>query len=71
MKHDREINLMQEWEALPSERRHFYFFVLLVLLTVLTADLYGAPAAPRRVQSEPEPPPRMTSKDVYPAPVNL
>lgn len=71
MKRDRELSLVETWERLPSARRHFYFFTLLVLATISLSDLYDVSSKPRRVKSEPPPPPRMTSKDVYPAPVKL
>lgn len=50
-----EFDITRGWEALPSQRRHFYFFILLFLSMMLAANLYGASERHLRVQVETPP----------------
>ena len=57
------------WEEVPPMRRHIYFYLLLVLGSIVV-DSINNPFAPQgRMAFAPAPPPRITSKEVYPAPV--
>jgi len=57
------------WEEIPPMRRHIYFFVLLVLGTIVATSLHNSFLPQGRLAFAPAPPPRITSKEVYPAPV--
>ena len=57
------------WEEIPSMRRHIYFYLLLVLGVILADSLYNSIQPQGRLAFAPAPAPRITSKEVYPAPV--
>ncbi|MEY2408667.1 MAG: hypothetical protein QOF48_1337 [Verrucomicrobiota bacterium] len=68
---DRDVSLLEAWQKMPAKRRHLYFFTLLALATFLTAHFQENMAAFRRLIPPPPMPPRITSREVYPAPVTL
>jgi|GEM_PF-6732473 hypothetical protein len=58
------------WAEIPPLRRHLYFYLLLVLGTIAADSLLGTlQQSNGRLAFAPAPPPRMTSSEVYPAPV--
>jgi hypothetical protein len=57
------------WEEIPAMRRHIYFYLLLVLGSIVADSLGNSLASQSRLAFAPAPPPRITSKEVYPAPV--
>lgn len=56
------------WEEIPSFRKHLYFYLFLVVGTILADTLVGTVQSNGCLPLAPAPP-RMTSQDVYPAPV--
>jgi len=56
------------WDEIPAFRRHVYFFVLLLLGTIVADSLRGTGDSQGRLAFAPAPPPRITSQDLYPAP---
>ena len=63
--------LRDAWQKMPPKRRHTYFFVLLALITVAVSNFQDDVAALKRLIPETSEPPRITSQEVYPAPVRL
>ena len=57
------------WEEIPSMRRHIYFYLLLVLGSLVATSLHNSLVPEGQIAFAPAPPPRITSKEVYPAPV--
>ena len=57
------------WDEIPPLRRHLYFYLLLVLGAIVANSFRGESGSQGRLAFAPAPPPRMTSQDVYPAPV--
>lgn len=57
------------WEEIPAFRKHIYFFLLLLLGTIVADSLLGTIESKGRLAFAPAPPPRITSKELYPAPV--
>ncbi len=57
------------WEEIPSMRRHIYFYLLLVLGSIVANSLHNSLASQSRLAFAATPPPRITAKEVYPAPV--
>ena len=57
------------WDEIPSIRRHIYFYLTLVLGLMLVESLHSAFTPPDRQANAAAPPPRLTSQEVYPAPV--
>ncbi len=57
------------WEEIPAMRRHIYFFLLLVLGSIVADSLQNSLGSQGRLAFAPAPPPRITSKELYPAPV--
>jgi hypothetical protein len=58
------------WEEIPAFRKHLYFYLLLVLGTLAVDSLIdGALQSRGRLAFAPAPPPRITSQELYPAPV--
>jgi pheromone shutdown protein TraB len=71
MNRDIDVTLSEAWQKMPPVRRHTYFFTLLVLVTIAVAHFQEDFATFKRLIPAPEVPPRITSQEVYPAPVNL
>ena len=57
------------WEEISPMRRHIYFFLLLALATIVAESLHNYLTPQGRLAFAPAPPPRITSQEVYPAPV--
>jgi hypothetical protein len=62
-----ELNF--SWEEIPPIRRHLYFYLLLVLGALVAESLYNSLSPEGRLAFAPAPPPRITSSEVYPAPI--
>ena len=58
------------WEEIPSIRRHIYFFLLLVLGSIVADSISNSFAPQGQLAFAPAPPPRITAQEVYPAPVS-
>ena len=71
MKCEFEVNLTEAWQKVPAVRRHIYFFILLSLVTFVVANFSEDLAALKRLVPPAPEPPRITSQEVYPAPINL
>ena len=71
MKHNIDVNLTEIWHKVPAARRHLYFFVLLALVTMVVANFQDDLAAYKRLIPPTPEPPRITSQEVYPAPVKI
>jgi hypothetical protein len=67
----RDMSFGEAWQKMPAFRRHIYFFTLLILVTVVTAKFQENLDTFKRLAPPQAEPPRITSKEVYPAPVNL
>ena len=57
------------WEEIPAMRRHIYVYLLLVLGAIVADSLSGTLVSQGRLAFAPAPPPRITAKELYPAPV--
>lgn len=62
-----QMNL--SWEEIPPIRRHIYFYLLVVLGSIVCDTLGGNFVSQGRLAFAPSTPPRITSSEVYPAPV--
>lgn len=71
MNRGHDVSFIEAWQKMPAARRHIYFFTLLALVTVVVANFQEYFAAVKRLLPEPSMPPRITSQEVYPAPVNF
>jgi hypothetical protein len=71
MNQRRDLTWGEAWEKMPAARRHFYFFTLLFLVTVVMANFQRNVDTFKRMVPGPALPPRITSHEVYPAPVHL
>ena len=57
------------WDEIPPIRRHIYFYLFLVLGSIVADSLTGTLASQGRLAFAPAPPPRITAAELYPAPV--
>lgn len=71
MNRELDVSLSEAWQKMPPIRRHTYFFILLVLLTIVAANFQQDLATFKRLIPAPATPPRITSQEIYPVPVNL
>ncbi len=71
MNREFDMSLSEAWQKVPATRRHTYFFALLALLTIVAANFQDDLATFKRLIPARATPPRITSQEVYPAPVNL
>lgn len=60
------IDISESWAKIPLMRRHFYFYLLLTLVTVVAASFKG-PQAVSPVSGE-DAPPALTATEVYSPP---
>jgi len=71
MNRRRELTCGEAWRKMPAPRRHFYFFTLLILATVVMANFQQNLETFKHLVPGPTLPPRISSHEVYPAPVNF
>ena len=65
------VRLKQSWEEMPAVRRHLYFYMLLILATIVAGSLRDSSGPVSKIAPGPTNPPPITAKEVYPAPVSL